>query len=90
VIYNVDRFNSTTLNNRNIETHRQCGNCKKTYQFYDIKKNFPEFCHKELKQIWQSPEIEFYCSYCYLIKLIRNVKDFKFKNRNNELDIKSV
>ena len=86
----MHNFNNTKLSDHDIMTHRQCGNCKKTYEFGEIKNNFPEFCHKELMKIWQIPEIEFYCSYCYLIKLIRNVKDFKFKNRNNELDIKSV
>ncbi len=70
----MEQFKNTDLENTNIAEHRQCGNCKREYHFYDIKKNYPEFFHNELKKIWQNPEIEFFCSYCYLIKIIGFLK----------------
>ena len=44
----MDQFNSTTLNNRNIEPQRQCGNCKRTYNFSNVKKDYPDFIQYEL------------------------------------------
>ena len=70
----MDKFNNTTLKTENIGGYRQCGNCKKTYQFCEIKKSYPKILHEELKKIWKNPEIKFYCSYCYLLKLIGFLK----------------
>ncbi|MFX1393020.1 MAG: hypothetical protein ACFFAH_05530 [Promethearchaeota archaeon] len=53
---------------------RYCANCKKQYNFYDVKENYPDLCYNELKELWQDHNIKFYCSYCYLIKLIKYLK----------------
>ena len=73
---------SENLNNidkidEKFELIRSCGYCNKEFHFQEVKEKYPVLYHEILKKTWQKPEIKFYCSYCYLLKLIRHVKKEK-------------
>ncbi|MEE9379201.1 MAG: hypothetical protein V3V33_14345 [Candidatus Lokiarchaeia archaeon] len=53
---------------------RYCGNCKKEYSFIDAMKRCPELIQDSITALWKNPEVKFYCSYCYLLKLIKLLK----------------
>ena len=55
-------------------TIRCCGNCKREYTFNNFIQKYPEPHHNQIIKIWQNPEIIFYCSYCYLLEIIREIK----------------
>ena len=59
---------------------RYCGNCKKEYSFNDAIKRCPELIQDSITTLWRNPEVKFYCSYCYLLKLINLIK----KNKENQ------
>lgn len=53
---------------------RYCGNCKKEYDFNNFIQNYPEPRHNVITKVWQNQEIRFYCSYCYLLEIIKEIK----------------
>ncbi|MFX1363647.1 MAG: hypothetical protein ACFFCE_09445 [Promethearchaeota archaeon] len=53
---------------------RYCGNCKKEYLYEDVIKKYPELFKTPITTIWKNPEIKFYCSYCYLLMIIKSIK----------------
>ncbi|MFX0082408.1 MAG: hypothetical protein ACFE94_11730 [Candidatus Hodarchaeota archaeon] len=65
---------STSIGHSSI---RYCGNCTKEYKFSNFIQKYPEPHHDKIIKLWQNPEITFYCSYCYLLKIIREIKRIK-------------
>ena len=53
---------------------RYCGNCKKEYSFNDAMKRYPEIIQDSITTLWRNPEVKFYYSYFYLLKLIKSLK----------------
>ena len=76
----MDQYKKIIVKNQTNMESRQCCNCKKTYQFVEIKKKYPKLCHSELNKIWNNPDIEFYCSFCYFLKLIGYLNKKKSKH----------
>ena len=73
------------INRERLDMIRHCDNCQKEFHFSEVQKLYPISCHDLLKESWQRKEVEFYCSYCYFLKIIRFIrikKDEKFKNSN--------
>ncbi len=73
---------STLIKNRKIEQDvlkRYCGNCKKEYSFDDVMKRYPTLMQDSITTLWKNSEIDFYCSYCHLLKLVRLIN----KNKKN-------
>ena len=58
---------------------RYCGICKKEYSYEDIMKAYPELIQDSITALWKNSEINFYCSYCHLLKLVRLIN----KNKKN-------
>ena len=56
---------------------RYCGNCKKEHSFNDAMKRYPEIIQDSITTLWRNPEVKFYCSSCYLLKLIKLIKKNK-------------
>jgi len=56
---------------------RYCGNCKKEYSFEDVMKKYPELIQDYIIPFWNNLKVKFYCSYCYLLKLIKVIKKNK-------------
>ena len=56
---------------------RYCGMCKKEYLYEEVIKEYPELIQDSLSSIWKNSEINFYCSYCHLLKLVRLIKKNK-------------
>ena len=54
---------------------RYCGKCKREYMFKNFLQNYPEPYQDRIIKLWQNPQIRFYCHYCYLLKLIQEIKD---------------
>jgi hypothetical protein len=70
----------------NIETNpleivqtsvRYCGNCKREYNLNDIIIKYPKPHHLKVLKLWNNQEIQFYCSYCYFLKIIQKIKKEK-------------
>lgn len=59
---------------------RECSKCGKFYDFTNVKKQLisREGYHEFLGMLWNQPDIEFYCSSCLILKIIKELK----KNRN--------
>lgn len=53
---------------------RYCGNCKREYTFDNYILNFPKIYHDQVTKLWHNKQIPFYCSYCYLLKVIQKIK----------------
>lgn len=56
---------------------RYCGNCKREYDFDNFILNYPEIHHDKVMRLWSNQQIQFYCSYCYLLKIIKKIKKEK-------------
>jgi hypothetical protein len=56
---------------------RYCGNCKKEYTFGKYIGNHPKSHHDQLRKLWYNQQIQFYCSYCYLLKIIKKINKEK-------------
>ena len=56
---------------------RYCGNCKKEYTFDKYSGNYPKSQHDQLMKLWCNQQIQFYCSYCYLLKVIKKINKEK-------------
>ena len=56
---------------------RYCGNCKREYNFNNFIQNYPESHHDQIMKLWKNPDIRFYCSYCYLLEIIKELKKIK-------------
>jgi len=53
---------------------RQCGNCKREYQFNNFIQRYPKPYQDQILKLWENLDIRFYCSYCYLLEIIREIK----------------
>ena len=58
-------------NDASTKDVKYCHACDKEFRFSSIKKN------PILRFLWQDEKVEFYCSCCYLLKLIRYIKERK-------------
>ena len=70
-------FKSPCTENKNTGQNlskRYCGNCNKEYTFKNVIGDYPELFQVPITTLWKNPEIEFYCSYYYLLKLIKSIK----------------
>ena len=58
---------------------RKCGYCGNIFYYSDIKDKFnaqlPDY--NLLKKVWNDKNIMFYCSYCFLLKIIKYIKNRK-------------
>lgn len=80
----MSKFNNTSsdlkshfIENRKIEQDisiRYCGNCKKEYLFNNVMKRYSKLIQDSIIKLWKNQEVQFYCSYCYLLKLIKLIK----------------
>jgi len=73
--------------NQSITNHkpiRYCGNCKGEYTFENFIQKYSELYHDLATSLWQNPKIRFYCSYCYLLEIIKTIK------KKRELKIKLI
>lgn len=68
-----------TRNKEQDVLKRYCGNCKKEYSFDDVMKRYPTLIQDSITTLWKNSEIDFYCSYCHLLKLIKKIN----KNKKN-------
>ena len=59
---------------------RYCGNCKKEYTFDKFIGNYPKPHHDQIMKLWSNQQVRFYCSYCYLLKIIKIIKNEKKSN----------
>lgn len=71
-------LNNTRENDISNMFNRYCKNCNQIYYYNNFSKIIPELYHNLVKETWKNPKIEFYCQYCYLLKLI------KFINKKNK------
>ena len=71
---NSDCITGDTFIEIESEASKHCGNCNKQFQYGNVKERYPESFHNRLKELWHNKEIKFYCSSCYFLKLIRQVK----------------
>ena len=71
-------LNNTKEDNVSNTMNRYCTNCNQEYSYDFFSKTYPELYHNLAKEIWKNPRIDFYCQYCYLLKLI------KFINKKNK------
>jgi len=53
---------------------RYCGMCKKEYSYEEVMKGYPDLIQDSITDLWKNSDINFYCSYCYLLKLVRSIK----------------
>ena len=67
-----------TRNKEHDVIKRYCGTCNKEYSFDDVMKRYPTLIQDSIATLWNS-EIDFYCSYCHLLKLVRLIN----KNKKN-------
>jgi len=66
--------------NLNITDHnsvRYCGNCKREYNFDDFTVIYPKPHQDQAMKLWYNQQIQFYCSYCYLLKIIKKINKEK-------------
>ncbi len=56
---------------------RYCGNCNKEYSFENVIRKYPESFQAPMATIWKNTKIKFYCSYCYLLMIIKSMKKGK-------------
>ena len=56
---------------------RYCGNCNKEYIFENVIGEYPELFQGPITTLWKKSEINFYCSSCYLLKMIKSIKENK-------------
>ncbi|MFW9897590.1 MAG: hypothetical protein ACFFD7_17425 [Candidatus Thorarchaeota archaeon] len=56
---------------------RYCGNCKREYNLNDFIIKYPKPYHPKVLKLWNNQKIKFYCSYCYLLKIIQQIKKEK-------------
>ena len=66
-----------TRNKEQDVLKRYCGNCKKEYSFDDVTKRYPTLIQDSITTLWKNSEIDFYCSYCHLLKLVRLINNNK-------------
>jgi hypothetical protein len=52
---------------------RNCGNCKREYKFNRFIEQYSKLHHDRITELWQNPEIRFYCPYCYFLKIIKEI-----------------
>ena len=73
-----------TLTKNDHNTIRYCGNCKKEYNLDDFTVIYPKphHAHAQVMKLWHNKQIQFYCSYCYLLETIKKIKKSK-KEKNN-------
>ena len=64
---------------------RYCGDCKREYSFDNFIVNYPKIHHNQVMKLWHNQQIQFYCSYCYLLKIIKKIK--KEKRLTGELGL---
>ncbi len=62
---------------KHVKEVRFCANCKQEFNYKDVKNRYPLSRHSILGVYWVDPKIDFYCSCCYLLKLIRLAKEKK-------------
>ena len=68
------------LKNRNTvdtDLKRHCGNCKKDFSYEEVMKTYPELIQDSITMLWKNSEINFYCSYCHLLKLVKKINNNK-------------
>ncbi|MHA2184893.1 MAG: hypothetical protein ACXAAI_07820 [Promethearchaeota archaeon] len=53
---------------------RACGNCKREFIYESVVEKYPEPLHNRITQLWANSQIRFYCPYCYLLKIIKQIK----------------
>ena len=53
--------------------YKECSNCKKLFYLSNVKNKVPKYCHEEFFKLWEKSDLEFYCSYCYLLKLLKEI-----------------
>ena len=63
------------INRERLDMIRHCDNCQKEFHFSEVLKLYPISCHDLLKESWQRKEVEFYCSCCYFLKVLRFIKN---------------
>jgi transcription elongation factor Elf1 len=63
----------STLTKKQLNSVRYCGNCKKEYTFNDFALIYPKSHYVQVMKLWQNQQIHFYCSYCYLLKVIKTI-----------------
>ena len=56
---------------------RYCGSCKREYNFNDFKVIYPIPHQDNAIKLWYNQQIQFYCSYCYLLKIIKKINKEK-------------
>jgi hypothetical protein len=65
------------LNKTDHKSIRYCGNCKREYTFDNFMLNYPNSYRDQGLKLWYNQEIKFYCSYCYLLKIIKKINKEK-------------
>ncbi|MHA2049696.1 MAG: hypothetical protein ACW986_08790 [Promethearchaeota archaeon] len=59
------------------ELIRVCGNCEKEFMYENVIAKYPEPLHLRIAQLWKDSRIRFFCRYCYLLKIIQEIKKKK-------------
>ena len=72
---------------KDMELIRGCDNCHDQFEFKNVKKRFSSVGQEQLRQIWISTDVEFYCTPCYFLKLIGHLKDTKPKRGVRKEDL---
>ena len=66
-----------TLTTTDHNSIRYCGNCKKEYNLDDFVVIYPKPHNDHVMKLWRNQQIQFYCTYCYLLEMIKKIKKRK-------------
>ncbi len=53
---------------------RYCGNCGREYSLDDFIVIYPQPNHNQVMKVWDNQKVQFYCSYCYLLEILKKIK----------------
>ena len=56
---------------------RYCGRCKEEYNLNDFVVIYPKPHPDQAMKLWHNQQIQFYCSYCYLLEILKKIKKRK-------------
>ncbi|MGQ4874373.1 MAG: hypothetical protein ACP6IY_09915 [Promethearchaeia archaeon] len=65
---------SINKNQKELYSSKICKKCGKEFSFSDVANMYDNFQYDTLKKLWTNVDIDFYCSCCYFLKLIKILK----------------
>ncbi len=86
---NPEKLLKNKKGEKEVEMIRCCDNCDEQFDFNSVKNRFPPKGQEQLKKIWFNPEVHFYCTSCYFLKLIRHLRQNKLEGGDKKESLES-